>query len=291
MRRVVLMLLVWSCWTVQSVVADDLADLGRGILNAHENSVVTIRCASTLKVPEVLRMAGLGGGDTQVEAYATILDPSGLAVAASAAVNPHRTIGAVVEIAGELGQEKQGSGRVTNEITSVKYRLNDGTEFPGRVVLEDATLGLLFVAPRDPLPEPTRAKFSSIKLDGTTPAVRVLDPVFAVERLEKLYDYQVGLVAGRVKCKISRPRTAWVVEGIAAGCPVFTTEGKLLGIGAMRLRDHEADGGGAGMVESLNAMNQAIKEATQHPIILPAEELARLVAQAKMEMAKPAAKE
>ncbi|MBL9122839.1 MAG: trypsin-like peptidase domain-containing protein [Planctomycetaceae bacterium] len=207
----------------RAATADEAAVVAqaREILAQHQGSVVWVSAVAKMSAP------GGRTGEQESEAIGTVIDPSGLVVVAEDAFNPFAKI--VKQFAGSV-TGAASLREVKVDLTQVKIRLADGTEIPAKVALKDPDLGLAFVMPDKPAdaskPNP---QLPHLQL-SETPAVEALDQVISVGRLGKSLDSQATLALGRITAVVKKPRELYCGAPGAEGTPVFTTEGKLLGV-------------------------------------------------------------
>ena len=108
----------------------------------------------------------------------------------------------------------------------------------------------------------------------------MLDSTILVGRSSDDLNYIPTLNLGRIVAILSKPRTCYLGNMGVPGMPVFDQHGKILGIVC---RCVKAEGG-----EGNDMMKFASAMAATSQLILPAADVAKLVAQAKEEMKKSA---
>jgi len=261
-----------------AVLAQDkeIVDTARHLHKSSENAVVSI--SAMLKVTA----EGVGGASVQIgggsekhmEAIATIVDGSGLAVGSLSGLDP---VSLVTSVKIDVGGERRNV-KLTGQLTDIKMRLADGTEVAGRLVLKDEDLDLAFIAPTQPLDEAAKAKISSVSVADASKDLDLLDSIIEIGRLGKDMNYQSTVRISRIVAKVTTPRTFYLGAD-SVGCPVFDAAGKLAGIVAVHRKPDEA--GGANGNVSVGGS----------PVIIPVADIADLISQAKEEAAKPATKE
>ena len=115
------------------------------------------------------------------------------------------------------------------DITDVKMRLADGTELPAKVVLRDKDLDLAFVRLIDPPAKPLAA----VDLSGAAPT-DVLEEVVILNRMGEVANRVPATMVDRIVGVIKKPRLMYIPGPIgqysSLGCPVFTTDGKVIGV-------------------------------------------------------------
>ncbi|MGD9646920.1 MAG: hypothetical protein AB7U73_14500 [Pirellulales bacterium] len=194
----------------------------RDLLTKHHEAVVWVSAVVTVQIP-----GGARSAEQEAETLGTVVDPSGLVLISLEAMNPvSRLTRLGVNVRTPAGVNLHD---IKSSLSQVKIRLADGTEVPAKVVLEDSDLGLSFLRP-DPPSEGTEPRtFVSIPLaEGA--AAEVLDRVIELRRLGKTLDNEPTVALDRVTAVIKKPRELFCTSTKGDGTPVFTTDGKLLGI-------------------------------------------------------------
>jgi len=253
--------------------ADPVADKARDLARRYDKAIVHVEA--------VVKITATGGGpvmrmpeqEQKVKVLGAVIDPSGLTVVPF--LDPTAAMGSMKINAGGQAMELKFKG----EIREVKTRLADGTEVPGRLVLTDDDLSLAFVAPEKPLDAKTRAKIAHVDLSQAAAKASVLDKIITLGRLGKTLNHTPTVSIGRVTAVVTKPRTFYVGAG-SLGSPVFTADGKLLGICTRRATKGQSRtiglmsmlGGGG-----LGPMGGA-------PVVLPAADVKEIADQAKGEM-------
>lgn len=226
------------------------------VLNNHKDCVVWVEAVAKMQ------MTGMGaemghGQEQKVEAHGVVVDPSGLAVVALSQIDQGQMMAGFQVNGQEI--------KVKTDFSDVKIRLADGTEVPAKIVMKDSDLDLAFVMP-DKTDEKTKAaKFAPLDLAKSGKAA-ILDDIIVLSRLGKSLDNQPAVFLGNVSAVVNKPRTFYFAMVLSFGSPVFTADGKLLGITVMR----KAADGGRGAMNMMSFM----------PVILPAEEIAEIAKQA-----------
>jgi S1-C subfamily serine protease len=246
-----------------AVSADDLASAGRSIAAKSGDAVVYIELVIKMK-------SSYGGQSDSQEAKSdgtgVVIDPSGLIVIPYAAANP-------AEIAADMYGSEGGSS-YTSEVTSLKIRLSDGTEMPGKVVLRDKDLDLVFVRPARKPVKPLAA----ISLTDSGRA-DILGQVLVLHRLGKVANTSLAATLQRVNAIIDKPRLSYTVGTTDAeaqyGAPVFTMDGKILGLLLRRANSAGSGGNGDGSLTL---------------VVIPAADIAAAAVQAPADVPKPPAK-
>jgi hypothetical protein len=159
------------------------------------------------------------------------------------------------------------------ELGDVKILLDDGTEVAAEVVLRDKDLDLAFIRPKAKL----AAAMTGLDL-GKGGKADVLDEVVALNRLGSAAGRAYSASIVRIAAVVQRPRLFYVPASSMGesvmGAPVFSTDGKPLGIFVLRsLKGKGGGGGGFAMLGMSPAENFT-------PIILPCDDIMKAAKQA-----------
>jgi hypothetical protein len=167
--------------------------------------------------------------EIKVESLATLVDPSGVAVAVLSQLDPARNVN------GRSVRSPRGPVKVEASATlkDLKLILADGTEVPAEIVLKDADHDLAFIRARAGSKEARGASFSSVNLrDSATPAI--LDEVVCISRMDEIFNRAPNVFSSNINMATRQPRVYYRALGATGGCPTFNTDGKLIGITATR---------------------------------------------------------
>jgi len=255
-------LLAFAVLLAVQAEADDSAARGRQVVGRWEKAVVTVRV--TIKIRMAERGRESGEQESTLEGRATFIDPDGLAVLSLSDIDP------TIMLSAMMGEQPET--KMETEVRDVKLRLASGKEVPGKIVLRDKDLGLAFARPADKLDE----ALSPISLaDSAKP--EILDEIVILSRLGELANRTTSVCLDRVQAIVTKPRTMYI-PGLGAmiagtGCPVFSLDGKLVGLLVMRAAPPQAARTGF-MPTDLLGLNIL-------PIILPAGEILEVAKQAR----------
>jgi len=203
--------------------ADDAAVKGREMLGKWSDAVVS------LKLVLRTRMSSEGKEVEQEEhastAMATVIDPSGLLVTSLSTVDPSHMM--------EAMSEEEPGFKMETEIRDIKICLADGKEIPAKILLRDKDLDLAYLRPTDKLASPLTAVDLA---DSAKPGI--LDEILLLSRLGEVVNRAPTASLDRILAVVEKPRTLYVpglmtmVAGV--GCPVFTLDGKIVGLLVIR---------------------------------------------------------
>ena len=204
------------------------AAAGRAVLRRYADTVVGVEMVVTLKGTQGDRP--LPAREQKREINGTFVSGTGLTVLSLGSIDPRN--GLPASMLTQVRFEEP-------EFKEVKLRLANGTEIPARMVLKDADLDLVFIAPEAPLAKPVPF------VDLSRPAKPViLGTYYDVSRGSKLAQRVPAVRAINVIGIIEKPRQYILASEYSPGCPVFDEKGEVLGISVR----HVAGGQAAGIV-------------------------------------------
>jgi len=245
---------------LQPAWSGEMEDGGRAVYQNNQKAVVTVQ----LVIQQKFSSPSMGSQENEEKSEVTgmIIDPSGLTVVSLFRTDPSSLY------------EKMMSGmdesKIEINVDSAKYLMDDGTEVPATVVLRDKDLDLAFLMPKTKPEQPMPA----IDLTQTATPL-ILDPIVALVRLGKAADRVCSATLERVQAVIEKPRTLYVPGGEISindlGAPVFSLDGKVIGMIALRSIKVESSGGFGGGDEGVI------------PVIVPAADIKEAAAQATAE--------
>lgn len=247
--------------------ADDLSDKGRGICEKHQKSIVTLQLV--IKNRFSAPVMGSRTDESISETTGVIIDPSGLTVLSLASTDPSSMFSSVISA---MGEEQF---KFETNLGEVKMILDDGSELAARVVLRDKDLDLAFVKPETPPAQPLPAV--DLK-DAAQP--QMLEPIIGLTRLPKVANRAVAAGLERIQAIIQKPRLLYVPGNdptfSSLGSPMFSLDGKIIGMVAMRsIRADSAKIGFGDMQDNLLPVvvpASDIMEAAQQALAAPVEQ-------------------
>jgi S1-C subfamily serine protease len=246
LKNAIIGLVVGSILVVSGAVeAQDSSAAGRKILESTKNAVIKVK----LVVQQKMLMNGkeMQSSESKSEVTGTVVDPSGLVAVSLSSVDPSKLMDVV------MGNMNMGENKVETkfQLKDVKLILPDETEIDAKVVLRDTDWDLAFLRPTQKPAKPLAAV--DMKLQSQP---QVLDEVIVVKRLAKVANHEPGALASRIAAVVRKPRLFYIPQDSseateALGSPVFTVDGKVVGIVLMRMMESKGGGmtamlGGAG---------------------------------------------
>jgi hypothetical protein len=167
--------------------------------------------------------------ERKIETLATIIDASGLLVTAMSQVDPSR------EMEGREYNTAKGPVRfdVSATLKEIRVVLQDGTEIPAEQVMKDADLDLAFFRVKADSKEAQDVKFKALDLTDSG-KVKLSDEVVTLSRTEEILNRVPAVTRGQITSITEKPRTFVRATSAQLGCPTFTLDGKLIGLGVSR---------------------------------------------------------
>ena len=130
-----------------------------------------------------------------------------------------------------------------SEFSDVEISYGDATLLHGKVVRQDATADVAFILPDQAEAKALKKKFTKIDLTQFAAAAQPADQVVALSRSSGVFGYMPTLSMGRISGVYKSDRVYFVNNaGTSQGMPVFTLDGKLLGITLTRVVDGQPTG-------------------------------------------------
>lgn len=261
--------------TIASAANGDLHTTATKLTQDYGDSVVWLSVVSKTSMsvdgdaPAQLK-AQLAGQEreTTIETTATFISKDGLLVTALARLDQASLVdGQTVNTpAGPIKLKAE------SEIKDIKVIMPDGTEIPADLVLKDTDLGLGFIKIRSESDEAQGIEIDAIDLSNSS-AGAMLDDCIALGRLDQSLNREPSALTTEISGITTRPRTFYRVLTDTIGCPVFLSDGKLLGLTVIRKP----------------AGNLSAGKMNMSPVVLPAADIAKIAAQAKDAKPVPAA--
>lgn len=195
----------------------DVVKTAKGLVAKHKDAIVMVEVV--IKIKAFYNGRQVVDREQKLEINGTVIKANGLTVVSNAGTDPTSLF------------PKRPGLKVDTSVTGVKIILADGTEHPAKKVLTDKDLDLAFIRPDDP-----KLKLPFLELKkAPAPAPELLDSLVSLTRLGRKASREPGVAITRVLSIIKKPRVRYVAAGsIFAGCPVFSSDGKVLGLALRR---------------------------------------------------------
>jgi S1-C subfamily serine protease len=211
--------IVVACSFPSMVRADDEGVQLQALLEKQSPAICTVKA--------VLKTEFKAGGQSQdqeskLTMQGVVVDPEGIVMMSNMPFSPGRAM----EMFGRGGEGEGFNVKATPSSIKVIFAKED-KEYDAFLAATDTKLDLVFIKVEG---------LGDRKLPfvdfGTTSELAIGQPVVAISRLKKGYDYAAYVQTARVIGEIAKPRKAWMLQGGVSelGLPVFAMNGNVIGV-------------------------------------------------------------
>ncbi len=210
----------------------------RNLLEQYKGSLVVVTAKGVLKA----KTTGdpLPARDLPRRTLGVTIGDDGLIVVSNSAID------AAVGLEGQqakMDEKIVTLQSATTEFTEVEISYGDTTLLHGKVVRQDPEADVAFILPD---PEEVKAlskKFEKVDLSQFAATAEAADQVVGLSRSSAVYGFMPTILLGRITGVFKGDRTFFVTDaGTAQGMPVFTLDGKPVGITVVRIIDGQPSG-------------------------------------------------
>lgn len=219
-------------------VSETIEVRARKLLEQYKGALVVVTAKGTLKA----KTSGdpLPDREQQRRTLGVTIGDDGLVAVSNSAIDA---------AVGLQGQQAQMEGKVvtiqsaTSEFTDVEISYGDTTLLHGKVVRQDVEADIAFIMPNNAEVKALGKTFEKIDLSQFAATAEVAEQVVGLSRSSAVYGYMPTLVLGRITGVFKGERTFFVTDaGTAQGVPVFTMDGKPVGLTVVRIIDGQPSG-------------------------------------------------
>ncbi|MGB9798421.1 MAG: S1 family peptidase [bacterium] len=221
MKRIVL--LIGCLFFALGIFAQNEKEQAKQIINAHKNAVLTVR----VLVNEWFVSQGQESSkeETKYEAIGTVIDKNSTIATSASSVDPSK---AFQQMFGERDYQ------IRSEVRGIKIILPDNKEVDGKIVLRDDKLDLVFIRPVD-----KSVQLEYVDLDASSEP-ELIDDVIGIQRLGEEQDRALFVSISKIGGIVNKPRKYYLpMNAFSPGSPVFTLDGKIVGICLALIRKME----------------------------------------------------
>jgi hypothetical protein len=234
----------------------------RKLLETHKGSLVVVTAKGLLKA----KTSGdpLPDREQQRRTLGITIGDDGLVVVSNSAID------AAVGLAGQQAQMNDKVVTIqsaSTEFGNVEISYGDTTLLRGKVVRQDVEADVAFILPDAAEVKALNKKFDKVDLSQFAATAEAADMVVGLSRSSAVYGYMPTLVMGRITGVFKGERTFFVTDaGTAQGVPVFTLDGKPVGVTVVRIIDGQPSGVlGTLSAGSIQVMANLAREAAKAP--------------------------
>ncbi len=234
-----LVALFFSAVIASPVLAQDsVEEKARALLEKYKSALVVVTVKGKLEA----KTSGdpLPARDQQRRTLGVTIGDDGLLVVSNSAID------ASVGLDGQ--QAKMEDEVVTIQsakttFTEVEISYGDSTLIHGKVVRQDKEADIAFVMPDSAEVKALNKTFTKMDLSQFAATAGAADRVVGLSRSSAVYGYMPTVVMGRITGVYKGDRTFFVTDaGTAQGIPVFTIDGKPVGMTVVRIIDGKPSG-------------------------------------------------
>lgn len=210
----------------------------RKLMEQYKGALVVVTAKGALKA----KTGGepLPDRDQQRRTLGVTVGDDGLLVVSNSAIDAS---------VGLAGQQAQLDDKVvtivsaTTEFSDVEISYGDTTLLRGKVVRQDVEADVAFI-----MPDPDEVKalgktFDKVDLSQFAATADAADQVVGLSRSSAVYGYMPTIIVGRITGVFKGDRTFFVTDaGSAQGVPVFTLDGKPVGMTVVRIIEGQPSG-------------------------------------------------
>jgi len=210
----------------------------RKLMETYKGSLVVVTAKGMLKA----KTSGepLPERDQQRRTLGVTIGDDGLLVVSNSAID------AAVGLQGQQAKMEEKIVTIqsaSTEFSGVEISYGDTTLLHGRVVRQDVEADVAFILPDEAEVKALNKKFEKVDLSQFAATAEAADMVVGLSRSSAVYGYMPTLVMGRITGVFKSERTFFVSDaGTAQGVPVFTLDGKPVGITVVRIIEGQPSG-------------------------------------------------
>jgi len=217
---------------------DTVPARARAVFEQNKESIVKVTGVAQIRLSAAARPGlTMPEREDKVRADGTLVDDKGLVAVSLSAIDPSRLVDGR-EANSPAGPIKVEASATLKELEII---LGDGTEIPATLVFKDEDLDLAFLRPKADAPEVKGVTFDPVDL-AAAGTVQMADYTVSVTRLEDLFNNAPAMMPGQVSAVIERPRPFVLATNVVRGCPMFALDGRLVGIGVVRMSKTQGQG-------------------------------------------------
>jgi hypothetical protein len=203
------------------------ATAGRLLARRYVDAIVGVKGSVFMKITIGLR--SIPPTERKIDVSATVISASGLTLTSLSAVDPRELF---ESMRGQLNTGADPLELGQTDFKNLRLRMTDGTEIPAKIVWKDSEHDLVLLSP-DGAAAGNRT-FSFVDLNQATDSASLLGDYFHLSRAGEAFKRVLMVRPCTVIGIVERPRRLLLVTTDmfpdALGCPIFDSEGRVLGI-------------------------------------------------------------
>ncbi len=237
-KRIAVAVLFTGLFSASLNAQENVEEQARNLLEQHKGSLVVVTVKGMLEA--TTSGDPLPPRDQQRRTLGVTIGDDGLLVVSNAAID------ASVGLEGQ--QAKLDEDVVTiktakTEFSDVEISYGDSTLLHGKVVRQDVEADVAFILPDQAEAKALSKTFEKVDFSQFAATAQAADRVVGLSRSSAVYGYMPTVVMGRITGVFKGDRTFFVTDaGTAQGIPVFTMDGKPVGLTVVRIIDGKPSG-------------------------------------------------
>ena len=210
----------------------------RKLLEQHKSSLVVVTAKGMLKAKTTGEP--LPDRDQQRRTLGVTIGEDGLLVVSNSAIDSS------VGLAGQQARIEEKSVTIQSALTEfseVEISFGDSTLLKGKILRQDIEADVAFILPDQVAAKAANKVFDRVDLSQFAATAEAADQVVGLSRSSAVYGYMPTLVMGRITGVFKGDRTFFVTDaGTAQGIPIFTLDGKPVGVTVVRVIEGKPSG-------------------------------------------------
>ncbi|MEM7602185.1 MAG: hypothetical protein AAF357_12310, partial [Verrucomicrobiota bacterium] len=227
-----------SSYSGLALAQESVEDKAKDLMERYKGALVVITAKGTLEA--TTSGDPLPAREQQRRTLGVTIGDDGLVVVSNSAIDASL---------GLEGQQAKMEDEVVTIQTAktvfseVEISYGDSTLLSGKVVRQDLEADVAFIMPDKAEAESLSKTFEKVDLAQFAATADAADRVVGLSRSSAVYGYMPTIVMGRITGVFRGDRTYFVTDaGTAQGIPVFTIDGKPLGLTVVRIVDGKPSG-------------------------------------------------
>jgi len=230
---------LFSLFPGQLLLAQESVEVkARKLMEANKGALVVVTAKGVLQAKT--NGDPLPDRDQQRRTLGVTIGTDGLLVVSNSAID------AAVGLEGQQAKMEEKVVTIQSAVTKfsdIEISYGDSTLVHGKVLRQDVEADVAFI-----LPDPSESKalnkvFERVDLTQFAATAEAADQVVGLSRSSAVYGYMPTLVMGRITGVFKGDRTFFVTDaGTAQGIPVFTLDGKPVGVTVVRIIEGKPSG-------------------------------------------------
>jgi len=217
---------------------ETVEDKARKLLEQYKSSLVVVTAKGVLKATTTGEP--LPDRDQQRRTLGVTIGDDGLIIVSNTAIDP--SVGLQGQQA-QMGEKVVEIKTAATTFSGVEISYGDTSTLPGKIVRQDLEADVAFIMPDKEEAKKVNKVFDKVDLSQFAATAQAADTVVGLSRASAVYGYMPILVMGRITGVFKGERTFFITDaGTSQGIPVFTLDGKPVGVTVVRIVEGQPTG-------------------------------------------------